>query len=204
MLHKRVLVSLLATAALALPHGHATASEANVYTYDALGRVTAVGTSRSAGTDASVTISYDAASNRSNYAVSLSPPSGGAAPPSQPPPTMAGTPSPPPPPPPSPIPPPPANNPPIAKAINAGAMGKCTVKNVSVEASVSDPDDDLVTLTGATASGDMIAYPNGALIVTIESGQTSGTKSISYSVADGSGGTTTSTITVSVQTGVCN
>lgn len=96
MLRTRILGSLLATAALALYNGHAKASEANVYTYDALGRVTAVGTSRSAGTDASVTISYDAASNRSNYAVSLSPPSGGAAPPPPPPPPAAATPSTPP------------------------------------------------------------------------------------------------------------
>ncbi len=156
----------------------ASASETNTYTYDALGRLVAASTNKAVGASTSTAMTYDPAGNRANYTVSTG--------------------SPPPPP------PPPTNHPPTANSDNAGTMGKCTAKVVNVTANDTDPDGDPLTVISATASGDMSATVVSASSVEIDSGATAGAKSISYTISDGRGGTSSSTISVTVSAGVCN
>lgn len=156
----------------------AAANETNTYTYDALGRLVSAATNKAVGTSTATAMSYDPAGNRANYTVSTG--------------------SPPPPP------PPPTNHPPVANPDNAGSMGQCLTKVVNVTANDTDPDGDPLTVTSATASGDMSATVVSASSVEIDSGSTAGAKTISYSISDGRGGTASSTISVTVSAGVCN
>jgi Bacterial Ig domain len=154
--------------------------EAANYGYDAKARLTSVARTGAVNNGVIAQYAYDKADNRSNVATTGSP----------------NTPPPPPPPPP--------NNPPVANADNAGTMGKCSTKTVNVTANDTDPDGDPLTVTGASATGDMTATVASASSVQIDSGQTAGAKSISYSISDGKGGTASSTISVTVSGGVCN
>ena len=162
-----------------------SASETITYSYDAKGRLTKVVRTGTVNNNVQAQYAYDKADNRSNVATTGSP---------------NGTPTPPPPPPP----PPPANRPPVANADSAGTMGKCTIKTVNVTVNDTDPDGDPLTVTSATATGDMVASVVSASSVEIDSSLTAGAKIISYTISDGRGGTASSTISVTVSGGVCN
>ena len=61
---------LAATACLALISSPVRAGETITYTYDELGRLIGVSSSGSVNNDQSVAVAFDAAGNRTNYAVS--------------------------------------------------------------------------------------------------------------------------------------
>ncbi|MFZ4747837.1 MAG: Ig-like domain-containing protein [Sphingomonas sp.] len=165
------------------------AAETINYTYDAKGRLIQVARTGTVNNSVTSQYAYDKADNRASVSTSGSP---------------NGTPSPPPSPPPPPPPPPPSNRPPVANPDSGGTMGKCLIKTVNVTANDTDPDGDALTVISATATGDMIASVASASSVQIESGQTAGAKSISYTISDGRGGTASSTISITVSGGVCN
>ncbi|HWT31293.1 MAG TPA: RHS repeat domain-containing protein [Propylenella sp.] len=71
--------TLALAAAVAIP-GAAAASETATYSYDALGRLTAVTTSGGPNAGLAVSTGYDPAGNRSSYAVSGATPTATAAP----------------------------------------------------------------------------------------------------------------------------
>lgn len=179
--------SILALGFLAVsfvPFYSAVGSESVTYTYDALGRLTVSTISGGPNNSVGVATCFDAVGNRTRYTAGAGV-------------NSCGTTAPPPP-------PPPPNIPPIANPDSGGSMGKCTIKNVTVTANDSDPDGDALTVISVAASGDMSASVASASTVTIESGQTAGAKSISYTISDGRGGTASSTISVTVSGGVCN
>jgi Bacterial Ig domain len=180
------LVSLMSSVALIAIAPPLLASETITYAYDAKGRLTSVARTGTVNNGVTAQYAYDKADNRQTVSTTGSP---------------NGTPSPPQPPPP---PPPPSNRPPVANADNAGSMGKCTIKTVNVTANDTDPDGDALSVTSATASGDMVATVVSATSVQIDSSTTAGAKTISYSISDGKGGTASSTINVMVSGGVCN
>lgn len=167
-----------------MPSSSASAAETIYYSYDALGRLRVSTISGGPNNAVGVAACFDAAGNRTRYTVGAGV-------------TSCGTAAPPPPPAPS-------NNPPIANPDSAGSMAKCAIKIVNVTANDSDPDGDALTVTSATASGDMYASVASASTVQIESGQTTGAKSIAYTISDGRGATASSTISVTVSGGVCN
>jgi YD repeat-containing protein len=163
----------------------ALAGETTTYVYDALGRLMSVSTPRAPSTSSSATtVSYDAAGNRVSYAVAT------------------GTSTPPTPPPP-PSPPPSSNHAPVANPITGLIMPKCGHKDVFLNSYVSDVDGDTLSLTSASATGDMSAYVEAALEVGIDAGSTTGSKTINYTISDGHGGTASSTITLTVSGGSC-
>jgi hypothetical protein len=83
-------------------------------------------------------------------------------------------------------------------------MQKCSVKTVVVTSNDTDPDGDYpLTLISASGSGDMIAYVTSSNAITIESGETSGAKSIVYSISDSRGATASGNVGVTVSNGVC-
>jgi hypothetical protein len=91
----------------------------------------------------------------------------------------------------------------VANPDNAGTMAKCGHKSVPVLLNDTDPNGDTLTVTSASASGDMSAYVGfGSTTVEIDAGTTGGAKTIYYYISDGHGGTAGSTISVTVQ-GAC-
>lgn len=167
---------------LAMPASHA--AETVNHQYDALGRLISSSKSGGPASGAQTTTAYDPAGNRSNQTVTGA---GGG----------GGTPPPPPP-------PPPANNPPVANADNGGTMQKCSLKTVAVTGNDTDPNGDYpLTVVSASASGDMNASVANSTSVLIESGQTAGAKSISYTISDSRGATASGYISITVSNGVC-
>lgn len=83
-------------------------------------------------------------------------------------------------------------------------MQKCSTKTVTVTSNDTDPNGDYpLTVVSASASGDMGASVASSTSVLIESGETAGAKSISYTIADSRGATASGNISVTVLNGVC-
>lgn len=166
--------------AIALPSAYA--AETVTHQYDALGRLTQSTKSGGPATGTQTTTAYDPAGNRSNQTV-----------------TGAGSGTPPPPPP-----PPPANNPPVANADNGGSMQTCSSKMVTVTTNDTDPDGDYpLSVVSASGNGDATASVASSTSVLIESGQTAGAQSISYTISDSRGATASGNISINVLNGVC-
>jgi large repetitive protein len=73
-----------------------------------------------------------------------------------------------------------------------------TLVNILVLANDSDPDDDLLTVTTASAgNGTVVIRPDGTLDYTPNL-NFNGTDTISYTISDGNGGTSTATVIVTV------
>lgn len=89
------------------------------------------------------------------------------------------------------------NSPPVAA--NDSMSGSFTIPDTvtaNVLANDSDPDNDPLTITSASCStgGCSVSVSGGQLQVT---GTTAGTKTVSYTISDGQGGTDSATLTVS-------
>ena len=83
-------------------------------------------------------------------------------------------------------------------------MLKCSSKTVNVTVKDTDPDGDYpLTVVSASASGDMSASVASSTSVLIESGETAGAKSISYTISDSRGATASGNITLTVSSGAC-
>ena len=184
---QRGLASACSALALVVGAMPARASEAQTYTYDALGRLVVSTISGGPNNTIGTATCFDPAGNRTRQTVGAGVTACGSAPTPTPTPT-----------------PTPGNSPPVANPDNAGTMGKCVIKHVNVTANDTDPNGDALTVIDATASGDMLASVASASTVDIESGQTAGAKIINYTISDGHGGTASSTISVTVSGGVCN
>lgn len=169
-------VALLAVSAV-------QATETLTYTYDAEGRLTLVSRSGSVNNGNSSGYSHDRADNRTALTVN------GATPP---------------PPPPSP-PPPPPNSPPVANTDNGGSMAKCTFKTVTVTSNDTDPESNYpLTVTNAVGNGGLSANVVSSTQVEIESGSSTGAKTVTYTVADSLGATANGTINITVSGGSCD
>ena len=83
-------------------------------------------------------------------------------------------------------------------------MAKCSVKTVVVTSNDTDPDGDYpLTVISASGSGDVVAYVSSSNSITIESGESSGAKSIVYTISDSKGATASGNVGVTVLNGVC-
>jgi hypothetical protein len=178
---------LLAAASALAGASAASASEAVTYTYDALGRLTAVSSSGTVNNGVATSLGYDPAGNRSSYAVT----GAGGAPPPPPPPA---------PPPPPPAPPPPANHPPTAVS-DSGAQAKCSTATYDVLVNDSDIDGDTpLSLVSVTGLGFSVVSQTDVQFMSTSS---TGTKTGTYTVQDSRGATASATLSVTVSGGVC-
>ncbi|MCK0129260.1 Ig-like domain-containing protein [Erythrobacter sp. F6033] len=89
-------------------------------------------------------------------------------------------------------------NPPPVAADDAASTNEDTPVNIPVLANDSDPDGDPLTVTSATA-------PNGSVVIEADGTVTytpnpdfNGTDTITYQISDGEGGTSTASVTVTV------
>lgn len=95
------------------------------------------------------------------------------------------------------------NQPPNAANDNAGTVVLYETKYVYPLTNDSDPEDDPITLTDYSEPVGVVVDWNASLErMSIASG-TSGTKNISYTISDGSGGTDTATVTIDVEMPTC-
>jgi hypothetical protein len=178
------LVYTFAAVALVAPTGATQAAETVTHQYDALGRLVQSAKSGGPASGAQTTTAYDPAGNRSNQTVTGA--GGGGAPPPPPPP------------------PPPTNNPPVANPDNAGSMARCSLKTVNLVANDTDPNGNYpLSLVSAVGSGVSVTVVS-ATSIEIESGVSTGSKTISYVVADSLGATANGSATVSVAGGSCD
>jgi CshA-type fibril repeat protein len=91
----------------------------------------------------------------------------------------------------------PVNDAPTATASTA-TTDEDTPITVAVLVNVTDPDGDPLTVTGATAgNGSVVVNPDGTVTYTPNPNY-NGPDTITYTVSDGKGGTTTSTVAVTV------
>ena len=159
------------------------ATETTTYTYDALGRLVATGSSGTVNGGVSTAVGYDPAGNRSGYAVGT----GGApaqlpsAPPTGPPP-----------------PPPPSNQPPVTAA-DTLSVPRCGWGSKNVIANDSDPEGNtplVVTAVSAGLKGE--ATVSGTAFIEYQSVGMIGNDILTYTVRDSLGATSTGTLTVTV------
>lgn len=171
----------LAASAAAIAAG-AQASETTTYRYDALGRLVAVTSSGSVNNGVATSIGYDPAGNRSTYSVGGA---GGTAPP------------------PGPVPPPPGNSGPATVA-DALQVPRCTSGSKNVLFNDTDPEGNyplaLVSVSGGTRGSATIL---SATTIGYDAGDLTGSDAIAYTVADSLGATATGTLTITVQSGIC-
>lgn len=175
-----------AAVALVTPVEAVQATETVTYTYDAQGRMVKTVTAGTVNNGQTTDTLYDAAHNRTNYCVNQ---------------TCSPTPPPPPPP------PPPTNLPPVANADSAGSMARCTFKTVDVTSNDTDPEGNypLAVQSAGTTSGSVSATVASASSIQIESFDTPGAFSITYTVADSLGAVSAGTVSGSVTSaGNCN
>lgn len=163
----RAVARLLLTGALVWAAGSVRAAEAVVYGYDVLGRIASACFVETARL---ITFSYDAAGNRSSVVTT----GAGCGAPGQTP-----------------------NQPP--QAVNDAVSGPYYTFDtvpINVLANDSDPDGDPLTITDAVCvSGGCLVFINGGTLSI--TGTTAGTKSVTYTISDGRGGTDSATAMVS-------
>lgn len=159
--------------------GSAAAGETVTYTYDALGRLVGVSTSGGPNNGQAVGTSYDPAGNRSNYSVST----GGAPPPP---------------------PPPPSNQPPVTVA-DSLSVPQCGTGTRDVLANDSDPEGNYpLVLLSVTQSPKGVATIVSNTTIQFEAGSATGAGTVTYTVRDSLGATSTGTLNVNVTSGTCN
>lgn len=174
---------MLAVSATALASA-AMAAETTIYTYDALGRLTATSSSGSVNNGLATSVGYDPAGNRTGYSV------GGA----------GGT------PPPSSVPSPPAGNQPPVAVADSGQMSSCLFQ-AEFHPLDNDYDPDANTplsLVSASYSGALgTVLDNNPKIVFRLNGSGTGVAAISYTVQDPLGATATGTLSINLVEGQC-
>ena len=173
----RGLLISVSVIALMMPSG-VTATETVTYSYDAQGRLVQSVISGTINNGQTSSTTFDAANNRTNYAVSLS----------------GSTPPPPPPP------PPPPNQPPVSVA-DATLSVVCNASGVrNVLGNDTDPEGDLplsMTLTGG--SGINYVAQEGAQSIRFYAPPTRNTAyAVSYLITDARGATTSATLALYV------
>lgn len=173
----RSLLISVSVIALMVPFG-VNATETVTYSYDAQGRLVQSVISGTVNNGQSSSTTFDAANNRTNYAVSLS----GVTPPSPPP-------------------PPPANSPPVTVA-DALSVPRCTTRTKDVTFNDSDPEGNvpLVVLSAVNSNSSRGAVTGvSATSVTYESYDFPvGADTVTYTVRDSLGATATGTLSVTV------
>ena len=171
------------------------ATETVTYTYDAQGRLVQSVISGTVNNGQSTSTTFDAANNRTNYSVSVA----GAPPPPSPPPPAPPPPPPPSPPPPAPPPPPPANSPPVTVA-DTLTVPRCQTRTKDVTANDSDPEGNvpLVVLSAvnANASRGTVSVVSASTVSYESYDFPAGTDTVTYTVRDSLGATSTGTLTV--------
>jgi YD repeat-containing protein len=167
--------------ALMIPSG-INATETVTYSYDAQGRLVQSVISGTVNNGQTSSTTFDAANNRTNYSVSLS----GATPP--------------------PPPPPPSNQPPVTVA-DSLSVPKCAIRSKDVIFNDSDPEGNVpLSLVSAVNSNASLgsAYVASASNVQYEAYASAGSDTVTYTVQDSLGATSTGTLTVSVSGGTCS
>jgi len=159
----------LASSALA---SQARAQETTTYRYDALGRLVATNTSGSVNDGLATSVGYDAAGNRSSYAVSL----GGSTPTPTPTPT-------------------PTNQSPVANSDSIEAP-PCVFVSVDVIANDTDPDGHYPL--SLTAVDEPWAWIESSTTVGVQTPTASGTYTVTYTVADAQGAASSGSLFVTV------
>lgn len=168
------------------------AAETVAYSYDARGRLIKVVRSGSAQSNSNVTTDYshDKANNRKQL-VTINSPNSSGTPPSPPPP------------------PPPVNSPPTTVA-DALTVNKCGIGDVNVIANDSDPEGNVpLVVTGASnanpAKGTAYAVSASTVRYEADPGGATGSDSVTYTVRDSLGATSTGTVNITIRTtGACS
>jgi YD repeat-containing protein len=185
---------LLATSSFAL----ATVAQAGVtttYAYDALGRLVAVATSGDVNNGLGTAVSYDPAGNRTSYWTGTGP-----APPPPPPPSP---PPPAPPPPAPPPPPPPANQPPVTQSDTLN-VSVCSTGTINVIANDTDPEGNYpLTVTAVSTATKGGASVISSTTIEYDAGLHAGAESLTYTVQDSLGASSTGTLNVNIASGSC-
>src|SRR5207302_9073605 len=90
------------------------------------------------------------------------------------------------------------NHPPVANDDSASTSANTAV-TVSVRANDTDPDNDLLTVTGAStpAHGSTVVNAGATVTYTPAAGY-SGPDSFTYTISDGNGGTASATVSITV------
>jgi len=87
---------------------------------------------------------------------------------------------------------------PVANADSGNTTEDTTLANIDVLANDSDPDNDTLTITSATApNGTVTINPDGTLDYTPDL-HFNGTDTVTYTISDGNGGTANSTVLINV------
>ena len=92
------------------------------------------------------------------------------------------------------------NNPPVTQP-NSVSVGVCKTTTVNVVANDSDPDGDPITLTGVGSSSIAGLYVASSTTVGVTGYGSPGSRTVSYTISDGRGGTATGSLTVAVING---
>ena len=173
----RVLLISVSVIALTIATS-ANATETVTYSYDAQGRLVQSVISGTVNNGQISVTTFDAAGNRTNYAVSTN-----------------GT------PPPVPPPPPPASNQPPVTVADTLSVPKCTTRTKDVTANDSDPEGNLplvlLTVANTTPTRGTPSVLNASTIQ-YEAGANPGSDSVTYTVQDSLGAASTGTLAVTV------
>lgn len=174
----RYLASTAVLALVAAVHSSPSRStETITYTYDALGRLVKAQSTGSVNSNNTRSFCLDPAGNRTQARVDSA---GGVAS------CTGGTPTPT---------PPPGNQPPVANADSLTAP-KCVTRSVNVTANDTDPEGNYPL--ALTAVNQDWAYVESGTTVGMYTPDTNGTYTITYTVADSLGATSTGYLTVTV------
>lgn len=180
----------LIAAVLASVSVPALASETIAYSYDALGRLTAVARSGTVNNGVRTDYQLDPAGNRTRLTTAGST--------GAPPPPTPGPPPPPPPPPPG-----PPNQPPNAVA-DTLSVPRCATRIKNVTDNDTDPEGNLPLEVIAVTSGSMgDAGVSSSTSITYISNGTTGTEVLTYTVRDSLGAASNGSVTVTVGSGTC-
>ena len=156
----------------------ANASETVTYSYDAQGRLVQSVISGTVNNGQTSSTTFDAANNRTNYAVSLS----------------GGTP-----------PPPPSNQPPVTVA-DAFSVPRCAIRTRNMASKISDPEGNvplvLLSVVNSNSSLGSSSLVGGTLSISYEAYATVGSDTVTYTVRDSLGATATGTLTVNIAGGL--
>ena len=89
-------------------------------------------------------------------------------------------------------------DPPVANADSGSTQEDTTLPNIDILSNDSDPDNDMLTVTMATApNGTVVINPDGTIDYTPNPGF-NGTDIVTYTISDGNGGFATSTVQINV------